>query len=375
MSPRHLTSGYPRFVVHPFARELARHFESAGQRLWLTSSGRMAADLARHLGADAAPTLFSRDGLNGVAHAESAETAGRAKLYLQHIGGFLSSREAEDHLVRLGLRPAVAADKGYPGDAAAEVRRWLRGALPGTADRDLRLASSGMNAAYAAFAALAELQAARGRTAWVQLGWLYLDTIAILKKFTAGPDDYIHVANPLDREGLQRLFAARGSQIAGVFAEIPTNPLIQTPDLIALAALCRHHGVRLIVDPSVASVGNVNALSHADAVVASLTKYTGSEGDVIAGVVAINPAGPDAGELRRRAADRLEPVYARDLSRLAAQIGDTDRVLAQIQDEHPAGRPLPCHAPEGQGVSSGRSIPTPGTTTAASPGRRRRSAA
>jgi cystathionine gamma-synthase len=332
---RQLTSGYPRFVVHPFARQLAAHFAEAGRTLWLTSSERMAGELARHLGPASGAALFARDGLHGVSHRESPEIAAQAKLYLQHLGGFLSSREAEDQLVRLGLRAAAPPEPAFAGDAAAEARRWLRAALPGTADPDLLLANSGMNAAYAAFRAISEVQGARGRTAWLQLGWLYLDTIAILKKFTAGPADYLYLANPLDRVALERLFAQHGSRLAGVFAEIPTNPLIQTPDLAALAALCRRHGARLIVDPSVASVGNVQALPHADVVASSLTKYTASEGDVIAGVVAINPGGPDAAELRRRAAAWLEPVYPRDLARLAAQIGQTDAVLARIQENTP----------------------------------------
>jgi cystathionine gamma-synthase len=332
---RHLTSGYPRFVVHPFARQLAAHFGSAGLTLWLTSSERMAGELISHLGAAAGATPFAREGLHGVFHPESPEVAGQAKLFLQHIGGFLSSREAEDHLVRLGLRAAPYPEDAFSGDSAAEVSRWLRAALPGTADRDLLLANSGMNAAYAAFRAISDLQRPRGKTAWVQLGWLYLDTIAILKKFTGGPADYLPALNPLDREALERLFAEHGSRIAGVFAEIPTNPLLQTPDLAALAVLCRRHGAYLIVDPSVASVGNVRALPHADLIACSLTKYTASEGDVIAGVVAVNPAAPEAAELRRRVQDALEPVYPRDLARLAAQIGKTDAVLARLQENTP----------------------------------------
>jgi cystathionine gamma-synthase len=332
---RHLTSGYPRFLVHPFARQLAGRFAPPGRTLWLTSSGRMAAELVRHLGPSSGADVYSADGLFGVHHPESAPMAAQAKLFLQHIGGFLSSREAEDHLVRLGLREKACPETAFAGDAAGQVRRWLRAALPGASDPDLLLANSGMNAAYAAFRAISELQAPRGRTAWVQLGWLYLDTIAILRKFTAEPGDYIHAVDPLDGPALERLFAEKGSRIAGVFAEIPTNPLIQTPNLAALAALCRRHGARLIVDPSVASVGNVRALPYADAVVCSLTKYTASDGDVIAGTVAINPQGPDAAGLRHRVANWLEPVYPRDLARLAAQIGRTDKVLARIQESTP----------------------------------------
>ena len=192
-----------------------------------------------------------------------------------------------------------------------------------------------MNAIQAGFRAVSELQAARGRTAWVQLGWLYLDTIALLKKHTATPSDYIHVGDVFDQAALARLFAARGTEIAGVIAEVPTNPLIQTPDVPALAALCRQHGVRLLLDPSVVSIYNLEVLPHADLVVTSLTKYTASEGDLVAGLAVVNPAGPDAAALRARLPDLLEPVYPRDLAVLATQIARTESVLEKIHANVP----------------------------------------
>ena len=332
-----LTVGYPRFVVHPFAKQLAAHFTAGtpaltGRTLWLTSSAAMARALAAHL-AGADPQLFSHTAAHGVSHPTDPHTFARAKTYLQNIGGFLSSREAEDHLVRLGVLAFPYPEETFPGEAAAataEIRRHLRRALPGTAEPDLILANCGMNAIYAAFSAVAELQAARGRTVWLQLGWLYLDTIAILKKFTAAPGDYVYIRDVLDHLGLERIFQKHGHRIAGVIAELPTNPLIQTPDLAALSALCRAHGARLLLDPSVVSVFNVDVLAHTDVVVSSLTKYTASDGDLTAGLAAINPAGPDAAALRDRIAATIEPLYARDLARLAVQIGRTDAVLEKI---------------------------------------------
>jgi cystathionine gamma-synthase len=330
---RQLTLGYPRFVVHPYARQLAAHLSSrdpglAGRTLWLTTSTSMAAALAEHLGGESHQvTCFDSDGLHCTSHPTSPERYARAKTFLQNVGGFLSSREAEAHLVRLGLIPAPFPEAHFSGDAGAEIRRHLRPVLPGTQDADLLLAPSGMNAIFAAFKASADLQATRGRTVWLQLGWLYLDTIAILKKFTHAPADYVYVRDPLDHDGLARIFAKHGPRIAGVMAEVPTNPLIQAPDVARLAALCRQHGAHLIIDPSVASVYSVNVLPFADIIVSSLTKYTASSGDLTSGLVAINPASPDAAELRRRAAAAVEPVFPGDLSRLAAQIGDTQPVL------------------------------------------------
>jgi cystathionine gamma-synthase len=333
-----LRSGYPRFVVHPFARRLAETLAArhglGGRVLWLASSRRMAEGLLAHLqqGGAAGSEAFAADGVHGVSHPDSPELVRRAKLYLQNIGGFISSREAEDRLAAIGVGPPPAAEAYFTGDAAAEVRRVLRPMFAGAGDGDLLLANSGMNAVYAAFRAMAELQAARGRTQWVQLGWLYLDTISILKRFTASGSDYIHVPEVVDPGALERVFADRGRRIAGVIAEVPTNPLIQTPDVGRLATLCRAHGVGLIVDPSVSSAFSVDCLAHADLVVNSLTKYTGSDGDVIAGLVAVNPASPDAAALRRAVEGMIERPYPRDLARLAAQVGATAGVLARIEE-------------------------------------------
>ena len=337
-----LQTGYPRFVVHPLARRLTavlaqRH--GLGERtLWLASSRRMAGRLLSHLESNApkgGAESFAADGVFGVSHPPSKETGLLAKLYLQHIGGFLSSREAEDRLAAIGAGPAPAPERLFSGDAHAEVLRNLLPLFAGTSDGDLFLANSGMNAVHAAFRAVNDLQSSKGRTAWVQLGWLYLDTIAILRKFTGTGDDYVHIPNAVDLSALERVLAEKGARIAGLVAEVPSNPLVQTPDVAALAALCRRHSVKLILDPSLASAYSVDCLPHADLVVTSLTKYTGNEGDVIAGLVAVNPAAADAGFLRKRVSILVEPPYARDLARLAAQIGNTAQVLARIEESTP----------------------------------------
>ena len=334
---RHITSGYPRFVVHSHARQLCAHLgirpELAGRSLWLVSSAKMATALADHLGrsAPAQAEPFCVEGINGVAHRDTPELNARGKVFLQHLGGFLSSRAAEDHLVHLGVLANAVPEKLFAGDSTAEVKRVLRLAYPAAPDDDILLAPSGMNALYASFRAINSVQAPRGRTVWIQLGWLYLDSIALLKKFTANPaSDYVRIGDVTDLASVERVFAERGTQIAGLIIEAPTNPLIQTPDVAAVSALARKHGARLILDPAICSSFNVDLLPYADVVTQSLTKYTAHEGDVIAGAIVVNPAGPDADLLREKVKQWLEPVHDRDLSRLAAQIGVTPSVVANI---------------------------------------------
>lgn len=167
---QHIASGYPRFVLHPCLRQLTDHLAHlhglAGRALWLTASARSAAGLAAHLtvvpaGRGAQILLLADHGLHGVTHPENPDLAGEAKTLLQHTGMFLSSREAEDALVRLGVLPAAATEPLFAGDAIVEIKRVLHQALPATSAADLFPACSGMNAIYAAFRAVSELQAAR----------------------------------------------------------------------------------------------------------------------------------------------------------------------------------------------------------------------
>ncbi|WP_438480402.1 PLP-dependent transferase [Oleiharenicola lentus] len=334
---QHITSGYPRFVVHSHAKQLCallgRRAELAGRSLWLVTSAKMAAELATHLNTDTAAQAapFQVDSLHGVAHTDTPALNSRGKVFLQHLGGFLSSRAAEEELVRLGELPAIAEEKLFAGDATAEIKRVLHEAYSTASAADILLAPSGMNALYASFRAINALQAPRGRTIWLQIGWLYLDSIALLKKFTADPTrDYIRLGDVTDFAAIEKVFAEKGARIAGLIVEAPTNPLIQTPDILTLSALARQHGARLILDPAISSPFNVDLLPHADVVAQSLTKYTAHEGDVIAGAAVVNSAQPDAAELTRLITEHLEPVHDRDLARLAAQIGGAPRIISKI---------------------------------------------
>jgi hypothetical protein len=230
-----LQSGYPRFVVHPFARRLAEVLAEARARGPDALARLVPQDGRRAPGAPPGPpggvrrrAIFAATGSSASPIPSRHELAQRAKLYLQNIGGFISSREAEDRLAALGSGPLPGAEETFKGDAAADVKGILRPSVRGRGRGDLLLANSGMNAIHAAFRR-GPFSRPRGRTAWVQLGWLYLDTIAILRKFTASKADYIHVRGRHGPGALERVLEARGPRIAGLMAEVPTNPLVQTP--------------------------------------------------------------------------------------------------------------------------------------------------
>lgn len=330
-----LGSGYPRFVVHPYARQLTEYYhlqdDLAGRTLWLASSQNMAIELAEELAQEnIVATQHSWDGIHGVSHPDTLENNAHAKLYLQNVGGYLSSREAEDRLVQLGQLPTATAETIFNGDSLAEIRRHLQPLFKDTAAEDSLIANCGMNAIASSLRTLAKRQAKQGRTIWVQLGWLYIDTITLLQRNATQAEEYVHIPDVFDLASIQQLLAENGSRVAGIFIEAPTNPLLQTPDLVAISQLAHDHGAMIIADPSISSPYSVDVLPYADVVVASLTKYTASEGDLTSGLIVVNPSLSDAPDIRQEIADQLEPIYPRDLARLAHEIGETRDVLAQI---------------------------------------------
>jgi cystathionine gamma-synthase len=340
----HLTSGYPRFVIHPFLHQVVAvlrqtHPALAQRSLWLCAGPTAAVALQAYLGhlGELIPLDPYLTALALPATA-SPELAERARRYLQHTGAFASSRAAEDWLARLA-GGSIPLDNATANAASFRVRTAVAASFGhGLSAEQICLTPSGMAATYAAFRAVNALQAPHRRTRWVQLGWLYLDSIAILQKLTAGPaEDYLHHPDVTDLAGLERLFAAQHDRIAGVLAEVPTNPLIQTPALATLAQLCHAYQILLVVDPTIASPYNVDVLPHCDVVVNSLTKYTASEGDVILGCAAVSPSSPQAAALRPALAHAaaLAATYPRDVARLAAQIDATPALVNQINASAP----------------------------------------
>jgi cystathionine gamma-synthase len=330
---RQVPTGYPRFVLHPFVRTLTAEFSRRqglqGRAVWLVSTPLLAGRLREWMGGDA--SVVTEGALTAVAFAADPERNARAKAFLQHCGGFISSRQAEDLLAAAGLVPAPERGAVVEHDPLGVVKRELRCAFTGARDGDLFVAANGMNAVHSAFTAVNTVQAPRGRTTWIQLGWLYLDTIANLRKFTADPAvDYVVVPSVHDLDALRRVLEERRGRVAGIITEAPTNPLVQCCDVPALAELVREHGAHLVLDASIASPWNIDVLPYADVALASLTKYAAAEGDLLAGAVAVNPQSSDADVLRAGLAEQVAPLYRSDLERLACEIGDTAGVLDGI---------------------------------------------
>ncbi len=322
-----LKVAYPRFVTHhrviQWERILQLKFELEGKVVYCVCPTQAAKDMQQYLGFQNT-SVIADEAYGIVAVANDEETVFRAKKYLQHTGFRISSRKAEDFLVEEGVI------EGSPNQANPDAYEMLQASLTEKigvrTKEDVFMAHSGMSAIYAAFRAIDEVQSKKGRTLWIQLGWMYVDTYEILNKFAGEDDRKIFIQDPMDLNVLEAILEERGDQVAGLISEMPTNPLVQTPDPERLLALTRKYGVALVVDPTVSSIVNVDTLPYCDVLVTSLTKYVSHEGDVMMGAVALQSESPLYEELKPHIAKFVEPPYSGDVARVAEQLDNIESI-------------------------------------------------
>jgi len=314
---RHLTVGYPRFVLHPLVLELGKQLGRGGFVLPFPSArvASAAADYARRVSGEAAE-VRTLGGVNGVAAPGAGTVALRS--FWQHTGLIVSSRRAEAWLAGRG---DAAQDE--------EVRRALRqqlAGLYGCAEDDILLAPTGMAAMYAALRAVLKRTPAKPT---VQLGFPYVDTLKVQQKF-GDSSLLLHRLGSLTEKLAQVL--AR-TPVAACFCEIPGNPLLGSADLRKISPLLRRHRVPLVVDDVVATPANIDVGPYADLVATSLTKFLVGTCDAMGGAVVCNPRSPFYAELKAiLKAQHEELLWGEDAGVLATQA----RGFAERMERHNA---------------------------------------
>ena len=133
----------------------------------------------------------------------------------------------------------------------------------------------------------------------------------------------------------------------GVYCELPSNPLLRSVDLPAIAKITRPFGIPLVVDDTVATNLNVDVFEYADLVTTSLTKYYSGKGDVLAGSITVSKSSPLSTKLRVALADANggslwdEDAIAllensRDYHQRMERINETTPRLVAWLENHPA---------------------------------------
>ncbi len=105
----------------------------------------------------------------------------------------------------------------------------------------------------------------------------------------------------VDTGDIRRVESLIKENTAAIYAETPSNPLMQVSDIAALAALCKKHNLLLIVDNTFLTPYYQRPLElGADVVIHSGTKYLGGHNDTLAGFAVVK-----SGEL----AEKIAYVY------------------------------------------------------------------
>lgn len=98
-----------------------------------------------------------------------------------------------------------------------------------------------------------------------------------------------HYVDTSDAQAVEEALALPG--VAGLFVEMPTNPLLKVADVPSLAAMARKRHALTIVDNTFLTPALFRPLEHgADIAVYSATKYLGGHNDLIAGLAVTNNA-------------------------------------------------------------------------------------
>lgn len=314
-----LQTGYPRFFIHPYTEQLfadcAARFAGPGESCQLypsrASAERCLDALRCWTGLSGHIAAWDVSGPHVACFPEAAAEA--AKKHWRHAGEGISSRQAESLLQGTPAKPAH--------DAKLAIRQQIA-RLTGMQPEHIYLFGSGMSAIYTVHRAIRRVYPQRKS---VQVGFPYVDTLKLQTGYGPGA----HFIPRGDKQGLQQLDDLLNSEpISALFCEFPSNPLLVSPDLAALAERAGRHGVPLVVDETLATYVNADLSSVADVLITSLTKYFSGSGDVLAGAAILNPRSPRYDVLRNAMAGEYEDtLWGGDAELLARHAADfTPRV-------------------------------------------------
>jgi cystathionine gamma-synthase len=309
---KRLQSGYPRFYKPAVVQRLfaaAKAEIASDQEEVLVLPTRAAVQRAHRwveLRAQTAVRIASFHGLQVLVVPTKAKEA--ADHYWRFSGEIVSSRQAQDFL-------DGALREGSKSNLVARTISKFTGARP----EDTFVFASGMAAFTAVLRALPGLLDGKKT---LQLEFPYVDGLKVQENFGNG---VVYLNEAVGESFDEALMRIRAGEFAGVFTEVPSNPLLRTIDLARVAKACTESGTPLVLDDSASGPLNVEALRYADVVTGSLTKWASGEGDVMAGAASIRADSSHANTFRQSLkldSSESAPLY----------IGDAEVLLSNLKD-------------------------------------------
>ncbi|CAG8066209.1 unnamed protein product [Penicillium salamii] len=159
-------------------------------------------------------------------------------------------------------------------------------------------------------------------------GWPYSETPKCVRQ--SGYDRFTMYGQGSESE-LDQLESslASGERIQVLFCEIPSNPLLRTPDLRRIRDLADRYEFCVVCDETIGTYINVDILPYVDVAVTSLTKIFNGTGNVMGGSVVVNPRSAHRAAIHDRLTAGYEDIlFTADAMILAQNSRDLkERVL------------------------------------------------
>jgi cystathionine gamma-synthase len=294
-----LYCGYPRFFPHSRTAalfdEATRNVAQANERALVfpcyATALRCQEYVERSFPASAR-VLRHAMGEFSVLLAQGSEAFLQARRYWRFSGEVIASRQA--CLLLEGCQPASRVSAH---EDATPAHREVRERVAHYARRkpdDVYLFPSGMAGVFAVHRML--------RTLWpglptVQVDFPYVDVLKVQREFGAAEPIFLPDGSEPELSKLQARIDA-GLRIAGIFGEVPSNPLLRCVNTLRLRQIADLADVALVLDDTISTSVNVDVASVADVVTTSLTKSFSGAGDVLAGSVLLNRDSPHYERMR-----------------------------------------------------------------------------
>lgn len=314
-----ITIAYPRFVMHPYLKILAKFIKekykiSDSYEVVLLSSQKAVKVVSNKY------FIHNKIEINepfGVILVQNGTTQlNKVLKFIQHVGYNLSSRLAQEYLFEEGLINIKHTEEYEDEETAYNTLTKTLATAYNQPQKNICLTPSGMNAVYCALKGLKAIQNVNNRTKLIQLGWLYLDTMNIVEHYFDENKIFYDIQN-LDL--LEDYLKISGYTISAIITEIPTNPLLQTVDLIRLKVLCIKYNIPLVIDATFATPYNLDLKPYADIYVESLTKFASGNADVLMGAIILNE-NSKISMISQEFFKHADMPYIKDIQRLAYEI-------------------------------------------------------
>jgi cystathionine gamma-synthase len=271
---------------------------------------------------------FSVDNLDFIALEKKSPFAEIVKKFIQHSGIIPSSRKAGEFLRNSEISNIDFSEEKLPPEISENrIKEILASAYGFTSQSDIFLCASGMNAIFTVFNAIKEQKQKEGKGIFIHAGWLYIDSMELLRKYSPVIFEYF---NPMQPEELEDYVNKNKDRIAAIFTEIPNNPSIQCFDLPRLSKMTRKYNIPLVIDSTMSTPFTAHIFPYADVAVESLTKFACGHGDVMMGGIALNIKTEQSGLLKEIIAKTAQKPFINDICRLAFEIESYETRMKKV---------------------------------------------